>query len=151
MRSGSGNRPGPVSAPVSRPESGSRMVTPRERRVATLATVAGCNHISVCMAGTMSTGQVAVSSTLPSRSGASPAAARASESAVAGATTTRSASRPRRTWLTDSTASKVSVRTGRPERASQVARPTKFRAAGVGTTSTRCPASVIRRSSRADL
>ena len=116
-----------------------------------MATVAGWCHISVCMAGARTTGHVAVSSTLPSRSGAIPAAVRASRSAVAGATTTRSARRPSRTWFTSSTASNVSVRTGRPERASHVAAPTNSRALAVGTTVTPWPASVIRRSSNAAL
>ena len=88
---GSGSRPGPVSAPVSRPDAGSSTSAPRPRSVATLSWVAGCCHISVCMAGANSTGQRAVSRVAVSRSSARPAAARASRSAVAGATTTRSA------------------------------------------------------------
>ena len=51
MSAGSGMRPGPVSAPVRRPEAGSSTVTPRERSRATLACTAGFSHISVCMAG----------------------------------------------------------------------------------------------------
>ena len=67
--------------------------------VATLACVAGCSHISVCIAGAKTTGHravsnVAVSSVAVNRSSARPATARASRSAVAGATTTRSASWP---------------------------------------------------------
>src|SRR5680860_239650 len=97
MSWGSGSLPRPVSAPVRRPEAGSITCTPRDRRVATLATVAGCSHISVCIAGASTTGQRAVSRVLVSRSSASPCAALAIRSAVAGATTTRSACWPRRT------------------------------------------------------
>ncbi len=72
MSSGSGRRPGPLSAPVRRPSSGFMTVTPRLRNVATFDCVAGCCHISVCIAGAMRTGQRAVNSTLLSRSSASP-------------------------------------------------------------------------------
>ena len=51
ISAGSGSRPAPESAPVSRPTAGSRTTTPRSRSVATLARVAGCSHISVCIAG----------------------------------------------------------------------------------------------------
>ena len=92
ISAGSGSRPLPVSAPVRRPSAGSMTTTPRAaRRVATLAAVAGCSHISVCIAGAKTTGQRAVSRVLVSRSSASPCAALASRSAVAGATTTTSA------------------------------------------------------------
>ena len=100
--------------------------TPRARSVATLAWVAGCSHISVCMAGAMTTGQRAVSSVLVSRSSARPCAARASRSAVAGATTTRSACWPRRTCGTSWTSVHTSVATGLPDRADQVGAPTKL-------------------------
>ena len=84
ISSGSGSRPLPVSAPVSRPSAGSMTRAPRSRRVATLAWVAGCSHISVCIAGANTTGQRAVSRVLVSRSSARPWAALASRSAVAG-------------------------------------------------------------------
>ncbi len=132
MSKASGRRPGPVSVPVRRPEAGSMTRTPRSRSVATLACVAGCCHISVCMAGTIRTGQRAVSRTLVSRSSARPDAARASRSAVAGATTTRSAVWPMRTWGTSVTASKTPVWTGLPERAAHVVSPTKVRAFASG-------------------
>ena len=61
ISSGSGSRPAPVSFPVKRPEAGSITWTPRERSVATFATVAGCSHISVCIAGANTTGHRAVS------------------------------------------------------------------------------------------
>ena len=144
--SGSGSRPGPESEPVSRPAAGSTTTTPRERSVATLARVAGCCHISVCMAGARSTGQVAVSSVLVSRSSARPCAARASRSAVAGATTTRSAVRPMATCGTSCASLHTSVTTGWPDSADHVGSPTKRSAASVGTTVTSWPSARSRRS-----
>ncbi len=145
ISAGSGSRPLPVSLPVSRPSAGSITTAPRWRRVATLAWVAACSHISVCMAGANTTGQRAVSRVLVSRSSASPWAAFASTSAVAGATTTRSASWPIRTCGTSWTSFQTSAETGLPESAAQVAAPTKCSAAAVGTTVTSCPDSVKRR------
>ena len=46
---------------------------------------------------------------------------------------------PNETWRTSSTFSHTVVVTGRPERASHVARPTKFRLDGVGITVTPKP------------
>ena len=136
ISSASGSRPAPLSAPVSRPDAGSRTTAPRRRRVATFSTVAGCSHISVC------TGHRAVSSVAVSRSSARPATARANRSAVAGATTTRSASWPIRTCGTSGTSSKTPVCTGWPESASNVAAPMNRSADRVGTTRTAWPASV---------
>ena len=65
------------------------------------------------MAGAKTTGQCAVSSTLVSRSSARPLAARASRSAVAGATKTRSTSWPILTCGTRWTSSNTEVCTGR--------------------------------------
>ena len=95
-----GRRPGRARA--RRAPAGSR----RSRRVA------GCSHISVCIAGASSTGQRATSSVAVSRSSACPVAARASRSAVAGATITSSACLPTATCATWSTSSKTSVVTG---------------------------------------
>src|SRR5690606_29425876 len=147
ISSGSGRRPGPVSAPVRRPAAGSITCTPRARSVATFATVAGCSHISVCIAGAMTTGQRAVSRVEVSRSSARPDAARASRSAVAGATTTRSAPWPSATCGTCSTSSNTWSVAGSPDSASHVGAPTKRSAAAVGTTRTRCPCSRSSRSS----
>ncbi len=144
---GSGSRPLPVSTPVSRPTAGSTTTAPRRRRVATFSWVAGCSHISVCIAGAKTTGQRAVRRVLVRRSSASPWAALASMSAVAGATTTRSASWPIRTCGTSWTSCQTSSETGWPESADQVAAPTKCSEAAVGTTRTSCPDSVSRRSS----
>jgi hypothetical protein len=88
------------------------------------------------MAGANSTGQRAVSRMAVSRSSARPVAARASRSAVAGATMTRSACWPSRTCGTSGTSSQTLVLTGWPERAAQVAAPTKRSASAVGTTLT---------------
>src|SRR3712207_6848655 len=52
---------GPESGPVRRPTAGGSTIAPRRRSVATLSWVAGCSHISVCMAGANTTGQCAVS------------------------------------------------------------------------------------------
>ena len=111
-------------------------MAPRRRSSATLAWVAGCSHISVCMAGAYSTGHRAVSKVAVSRSPAIPAAARASRSAVAGATRTRSAACPIRTCGTSDTPVHTSVVTGWPDSAAQVASPTNRSASGVGTTRT---------------
>src|SRR5579884_1960113 len=119
ISAGSGSRPGPESAPVSRPTAGSSTIAPRRRSVATFSRVAGCSHISVCIAGANTTGQRAVSNVLVSRSSARPWAAFASRSAVAGATSTRSADWPRRTCGTSETRSQTSVETGCPDSASQ--------------------------------
>ena len=75
--------------------------------------------------------------TLVRRSSARPAAIRAIKSAVAGAMMMKSAFLASETWRTSSTLSNTSVVTARPERASQVAAPTKFKLEGVGTTVTR--------------
>ncbi len=123
MADGSGSRPGPLSAPVSRPTAGSRTTTPRARNCATLCWVAGCSHISVCIAGASTTGQRAVSSTLVSRSSASPCVARAIRSAVAGATRMRSASWPRRTCGTRCASVQTSVATGLPGQGRPGGRP----------------------------
>ncbi len=136
ISAGSGSRPRPVSAPVSRPDAGSMTWAPRARNVATLAWVAGCSHISVCMAGAKTTGHRAVSRVAVSRSSARPHAAFASRSAVAGATTTRSACCPIRTCGTWSTPVHTSLATDLPESAAQVGAPTNSRAAAVGTTVT---------------
>ena len=56
-----------------------------------LATVAGCCHISVCIAGATTSGPRLASTVVPSRSSAIPAASFAMVFAVAGAMTTASA------------------------------------------------------------
>src|ERR1700677_2740101 len=147
ISAGSGSRPGPLSFPASLPTAGSITTAPRSRSVVTLACVAGCSHISVCIAGANTTGQVAISKVAVSRSPAIPAAARAIRSAVAGTTAIRSASWPSFTCGASAIPVHTSVRTGSPDSPAQVASPTKRSASLVGTTLTRWPASVSRRSS----
>ena len=91
--------------PVSCPTAGPTIVTPRARSVATLATVAGFCHISVCIAGAITSGAVLARMVLPSRSSAKPPAILAIVFAVAGATTMRSAAWPIATWRTSATPS----------------------------------------------
>jgi len=121
--------------------------TPRSRRVRTLSAVAGLSHISVCMAGARRMGHRAASRVLVSRLSAIPARILAMVSAVAGATTMASAQPPWRTWATCAASSVISVWTGLPVSASQVALPTMSRARGVGITVTSAPASCRRRTS----
>ena len=63
-----------------------------------MAWVAGCAHIIAFIAGAISTGLSEASKVVAARSLAMPAAMRAIKSAVAGATTSKSASRDRRMW-----------------------------------------------------
>ncbi len=143
--SGSSIRPGPESLPVSCPTAGPTIVTPRLRRVAMFATVAGFCHISVCMAGAMTSGAVLARTVLPSRSSARPTASLAIVFAVAGAITMRSADWPIATCRTSATPSYRSVATGLRLIASRVGRPTKRSAASVATTCTECPSSTSAR------
>ncbi len=66
---------------------------PRARRAARFSWVTGFRHMRVFIAGATSTGQVAASTVVVTASSAMPARIRATRSAVAGATTTRSAMR----------------------------------------------------------
>ena len=81
-------------------------------------------------------GESDASTTLVSKSSARPAAIRAIKSAVAGAMMIKLDSFARDTCRTSSTLSQTCVVTLRPERASHVAAPTKFKLDGVGTTVT---------------
>ena len=67
-------------------------IKPRERRVATFATVAGSNHMDGCIAGTTNFGTALAKTRLVRRSSARPIANRAIKSAVAGAIIKKSAS-----------------------------------------------------------
>ncbi len=95
---GSASRPGPNSLQAITPSSGPITPTPRLRRVATLATVAGCSHMRTFIAGATSTGLSVASSTVVARSCARPVAMLARMSALAGATTSRSAARDSSMW-----------------------------------------------------
>ena len=112
---------------------------PRSRSSRTFATVAGFDHIAGCIAGTMSFGAVLAKIVFVKRSSARPCAILAIRSAVAGATIRKSLDPPNETWRTSSTFSQTVVVTGRPDRASHVALPTKFRLEGVGITVTPKP------------
>ena len=103
------------------------------------------------MAGTNIFGAVEAKTTFVSKSSARPEANLARRSAVVGAMTIKSFSLAINIWGTFSTSLQRSVTTFRPDNASQVALPTKFKLAEVGTTSTMKPSSCSRRSSSQDL
>ena len=132
---GSGSRPLPVSAPVSRPTAGSTTMHAARAQRGDVGLRGGVlPHLGVHRRRN-TTGQRAVSRVLVSRSSARPCAAAASRSAVAGATTTRSAAWPIRTCGTSWTSSQTSV----GDRACRTAPPRSARrrtrsAAAVGTT-----------------
>ena len=108
-------------------------------------------HISGCIAGTKIFGEVDAKTIFVNKSSARPAANFANKSAVVGAITIKSLSLAIDICGTFSTSDHRSVITLRPDSASQVALPTKFRLAAVGTTSTINPSSCKRRSRSHDL
>ena len=105
-------------------------------RVRIFLCVAGFMYIPGCIDGTTKTGAPVAKIVVVRRSSARPVAIRAIKSAVAGAMTIRSAESARATWETDWVPSQTSVFTSRPDKASQVALPTKLRLEFVGTTVT---------------
>jgi hypothetical protein len=98
IAAGSAIRPGPNSPQAMAPSSGPTNRTPSAFRVAKLRRVAACSHIRTFMAGAISTGLSVASRVVDARSSARPPAAFAIRSAVAGATTTRSAERESSMW-----------------------------------------------------
>ena len=98
IAAGSAIRPGPYSPQAISPSSGPTSVTPSAFSRARLRWVAGCSHIRTFIAGAISTGLSVASRTVEARSSQSPFAALAIRSAVAGATTSRSASRDSSMW-----------------------------------------------------
>jgi hypothetical protein len=94
ISSGSDILPGPDSPSASSPSAGPTNTTPRARSISAFACVAGCRHMRTFIAGATTTGPSCASAASVRRSSASPWASRASELAVSGATTSRSA-RPR--------------------------------------------------------
>ncbi len=74
ISAGSAIRPTPSSPPASAPVSGPMRCAPRLSSAAMLCLVAGCSHISVCIAGANSTGASVASKVADSKSGASPLA-----------------------------------------------------------------------------
>ena len=102
-----GRRRSPAARPCGRARSrprpwrrrwGRRRATPSACRVSRLRCVAGCCHMRTFIAGAIRIGRVVASSTVEARSSAWPPAILAMRLAVAGATTTRSASRASRIW-----------------------------------------------------
>ena len=98
ITAGSAMRPGPNSPQAMAPSSGPTNRTPSALRVARFRCVAACRHIRTFMAGAISTGLSVASRVVEARSPANPCAALAIRSAVAGATTTRSAERDSSIW-----------------------------------------------------
>ena len=93
IASGSANRPGPNSPQAISPASGPTNRTPSAASCATLRRVAACSHIRTFIAGATSTPVSVAKSRVEARSSARPCAIFANRSAVAGATTIRSATR----------------------------------------------------------
>ncbi len=98
-----------MSPPASSPSAGPTMIAPRSARVATAAWVAGCSHISVCMAGAMTVGTVRQVNAEVTMSSAMPAANFAIRLVVAGAKIATSARRATSTCTIRWTSVKVSV------------------------------------------
>ncbi len=114
---------------------------------AALRRVAAWDHMRGFMAGAISTGLSVASSAVEARSSAKPMAAFAIKSAVAGATTRRSASRERRIWPISCSAvrSNRSPNTRSPESAPTDSGVTNCLAASVRITRTVAPRSFRRR------
>jgi hypothetical protein len=93
---GSAMRPSPYSPQAISPSLGPTNAMPSSPSRATFRLVAACCHMRTFMAGAASTFLSVASSTAVARSSARPCAILARRSAVAGATTTRSASRDSR-------------------------------------------------------
>ena len=141
ISSGSAIRPGPVSPHARSPSPGSIIRRPSRSSIDRLRPTAGFSHIPAFMAGANRTGQRAAASTVPARSSAAPWAAFERISAVAGATTTRSAQDASSTCSTPGSflGAKRSHDTGLPERTSNVSGVTNSVAASLMTTRTRAP------------
>ena len=95
---GSARRPGPNSPQAIGPSSGPTTSAPSALSAARLRWVAGCSHMRTFIAGASNTRLSVASNTVLARSLAMPAASLAIRSAVAGATTTRSALRDSSIW-----------------------------------------------------
>src|SRR5919107_2459199 len=139
--------PGSSLADAMRPSVGPTKRCPQLFRVSTFRTVAGLCHISGFIAGAQRTRFAPARMVAESRSSPSPIAARAIESAVAGAIRTRSAQRARETCSTRPERSHqvASVCTGEPAATESVSSGIKRKAASVATALTSCPASLRRR------
>ena len=145
-------RPLPFSPQACAPSPGPSSTTPSLRSSCTLRCVAGFDHISTFMAGAASSGQVRASTSVDSRSSASPCAVLARKWADAGATTIASAPRVRSMCgialsTRPPSSPHWSVNTGWPDSACIVVGVTNSCAARVITTRTDAPASRSRRTS----
>ena len=98
ISSGSAIRPGPYSPHAISPSLGPTMAMPSPLRVAKLRLVAACSHIRTFIAGAIKTGVSVANNKVEARSFANPCAIFAIKSAVAGATTTKSATRLSWIW-----------------------------------------------------
>ena len=154
MSAGSISRPAPIQPQASSPRSGPTVVTrafPSNR--VRFACVTGFVHMFTFMAGASKTGARVASTTAASRSSAIPAAIRAMKSAVAGATTSRSASSASLMWPISASdaGSNRSSATGAPDRVCSVSGAMNRVAASVITTRTVAPALTNSRQSSAAL
>ena len=93
ITAGSASLPVPISPQAVSPSSGAISATPLCFKVARLACVAGCAHIFGFIAGAIITGQSVARQIVLAKSSARPCAILARKLAVAGATSTMSASR----------------------------------------------------------
>ncbi len=154
--SASSMRPSPTSPHAWSPLAGPSTCVPSARTVCTLRWVAGCAHISRFIAGATSKAQRSIGRARHirlSRSSARPWASLAMKSALAGATSTASASRVRLmcAMLLGSRASHWLVCTVRPDSACIVTALMNCSAASVMTTCTTAPARTSSRVSSAAL
>ena len=152
MSSTGASLPEPTSPQASRPLSGPTSSTPRPIRRATFSRVTSAVHMPVFMAGATRMGAFVASKVVDRRSSAMPAAIFAMTFAVAGATSTRSASwASEMWWIGSSGSSKSPMATRSPVRARKVVGPTKRAACSVMRTLTRQPAFCRSRSTSHDL
>ena len=154
--SGSSMRPSPTSPQACSPLPTPSTLAPSAVICRRLRCVAGCDHISRFIAGATSSGQRSIGRarhSSDSRSDAAPCASCAIKSALAGATSTASASRVRLmcAMLFGSRASHWLVATLRLDSACRVTGVMKRSAAAVMTTCTVAPALTSRRTSSAAL
>src|SRR5512143_3978157 len=141
ISSGSARRPLPSHPQARYPLPGSTTKTPWARRVARFSWTAGCSYMLTFMAGATSTGAFVARYSVLSASSAMPRANLPRMLAVAGATSSRSASSAIETWRMSPFAPGAhwSWKTGWRERASNVIGATKRVAAAVITTRTSAP------------
>ena len=145
IASGSLMRPMPTSPPASSPGSGPTMTHPSDVTVARFRRVAGCSHISVCMAGASTTGTWEARIVATRASDDWPEARRDRVEAVRGATTMASAHRASVVWGDTSSSSNRPTVGCTPVIAANDAAPTNAEADSVMTTLTSAHALVSSR------